>query len=109
MEKDLAIELIRILPTVVLALIVGVLLVLYRSQVRELMAHIGSISAFGLKVELAQKRNQLVKASESYQFAADEEELQGVIRRAERIRDLLNGSRILWVDDQWLANANIYR
>lgn len=109
MDRELTIELIRIAPTIIWILIACFLLIAYRRPIGEMLSRIGSIKAFGVEAQFAQAREQLINASQSYGSGWDENEVKAVIQRADRIRDWLDGSRILWVDDHYLANATIYR
>jgi hypothetical protein len=109
MENEIAIEIIRIVPTLVWTVILTLVLWHYRRPLAELFSRVGRIKVLGVEAEFAQAREQLINASKSYDAAWNEAELRGVIERADRIRDLLKGARILWVDDHFLANANIFR
>ena len=109
MDKEITIELIWIVPTLVWTLILILILWHYRRPLAELFSRVGRIKVLGVEAEFAQAREQLINASKSYDVTWKEEDLKGVIERADRIRDLLNGSRILWVDDYFLANATIFR
>jgi CheY-like chemotaxis protein len=110
MSETILVEMIRASPSWLLVVILLVFAVSNRRQLGDLISRIGSIKALGLEAEFAQARDQLVQASRSYDIQdVSPEELEPVIRRADRLRDLLTGARVLWVDDQPLANANIYR
>src|SRR5689334_14562660 len=104
MDKDILVELIRISPTIIWTVIIVVLLLAYRRPIGEMLSRVGKVKAFGVEAEFQEARDQLIKASQSYDTKWDERELQTVIDRAERIRDWLNGSRVLWVDDLYLTN-----
>jgi len=109
MDKDILIELIRISPTILWTLILVALLMAYRRPIGETISRIGKVKAFGVEAEFQEAREQLMKAAQTYDAKWDEVELRTLIDRADRIRDWLNGSRVLWVDDLYLANANIFR
>src|SRR5947208_6239181 len=109
MEKDNLIELIRIYPTLLWTLLVVLLLMAYRRPIGEMLSRLGKVKAFGVEAEFQEAREQLMKAAQTYDAKWDEMELHTLIDRADRIRDWLNGSRVLWVDDLYLANANIFR
>jgi hypothetical protein len=109
MDKDILIELIRIFPTLLWTLLVVLLLMAYRRPIGEMLSRLGKVKAFGVEAEFQEAREQLMKAAQTYDAKWDEMELHTLIDRADRIRDWLNGSRVLWVDDLYLANANIFR
>jgi CheY-like chemotaxis protein len=109
LDKDIAIELIRISPTILGIAILLVLLFHFRRQLSDMLSRVGHIKAFGVEAEFAQERKQLSNAAKSYGLTLNEADLNKVIERANRIKDLLTGSRIMWVDDRPLTNASIFR
>jgi CheY-like chemotaxis protein len=109
MEKEVAIEIVKIVPTVFALLIFFTLIVRYRRQLDNLLSRAGRIKAFGVEAEFAQVKDQLKNAAKSYNLTPNEAEFKKVIERASRLRDLLSNSRILWVDDRPLTNASIFR
>ncbi|NWF69650.1 MAG: response regulator [Chloroflexi bacterium] len=112
-DKDILIELIRIAPSLLVLLFFLLTLLFYHRPIGQLLDRIGSIKAFGVEAEFAAAREQLIGAAKSYQLTLNElggeDKVKQVIERADRIRDMLRGVRVLWVDDQYLANANIFR
>jgi hypothetical protein len=109
MDKQILVELIRIAPPLIWTLILVVLLLAYRKPIGDTLSRLGKVKAFGVEAEFQEAREQLIKASQTYDAKWDEMELRTLIDRADRIRDWLDGSRVLWVDDLYLANANIFR
>ena len=109
MDKEILVELIRISPTLIWTLLVVLLLLAYRKPIGNMLSRLGKVKAFGVEAEFQEAREQLIKASQTYDAKWDEMELRSLIDRADRIRDWLDGSRVLWVDDLYLANANIFR
>ncbi len=61
------------------------------------------------KAELQNAIGSYITSYRQGKSSIDEATLKSLLNRAERIKDLLRGSRILWVDDQPLANAAIFR
>src|SRR5262249_41945819 len=102
-------KLIEFGPSFLLILIITVFLYAYRGEIGKLISRVGSFKAFGVEAVFAEAREQLIQAYQSYQLGSDENAIKSVIERANRLQHFLQGSRILWVDDQFLANANIYR
>ncbi len=109
MDKDVLVELIRIAPTFIGMAIVLIGLLIYRRPIVDLFARIGKVSAFGVEAEFAEAREQLIGAQQSYDANWDETKVRAVIERADRIRERLDTARVLWVDDHFLANANVFR
>lgn len=108
MDKDILIELIRLLPTLLLIFVIILLLLIYRAQISELISRIGSVKAFGVEAEFQQAKQQLRQATASYNIInVPEEKLTRIINRAERLAPILNEARILWVDDNFYSNATI--
>lgn len=121
----LAVELIKIFPNcLVILILIGIGGTLffrkkYRTRLNELFDRLSHVGAFGVEVEFGEAKAQLQSAILSYKkdpfgtlpqdVAVDESRLYWLLNRAERMKDLLQGSRILWVDDQPLANAAIFR
>jgi len=112
-------EIIRILPNCILIFLIVALAFAYRRHLNNLFARLNHVGAFGVEVEFGEAKEQLRSAILSYKKdllgnlpdneGVDEAKLHFLLNRAERMKDLLQGSRILWVDDQPLGNAAIFR
>jgi hypothetical protein len=59
MDKEIAIELIRLIPAMSLILIVCLFLFVYRRAIGELLSRIGSVKAFGVEAVFAEARELL--------------------------------------------------
>lgn len=98
MSEQILIELIRLIPSFLGALVVAVLLgVFYRPIRHELIPRMSGFKAFGLGVALL--REQLDSAAERRGADVPVAEREQVLRRAQRAAPALRGARILWVDD----------
>jgi hypothetical protein len=108
---DIATELVRLIPTVLWIGLVTALVILLRKPIREeLLPRLGSFKAFG--VELTFLKENLQQAVKEFNETVKDlrekttlmpiptEAWATVMRRAQRIADVLQGARILWVDDQ---------
>ncbi len=112
-------ELIKILPNCSLIFLIAVIAYIFRKPLRDLFAHLTHIGAFGVEMNFGEAKEELRSAILTYRKdlfgnlpkdeAVDEAKLEWLLNRAEKIKDLLRGARIMWVDDQPLANAAIFR
>jgi CheY-like chemotaxis protein len=108
--NDIFIKFLDILPSIFWTILVASILYRYRLQIEEALKHLGSVKIFGIEAEFSQARQQdLKQAVKSYELTTNAEELTAVVDRANRLREKLFGSRMLWVDDNIYANANIFR
>lgn len=108
--KEILIEVIKILPNCFLPILFLLLLFIFRGRIRDLFDRLTKVGAFGVQVEFGEAKEQLKRALKAYP-ASDltEKQVEKLVNRAERLRDLLRGSRILWIDDYPTANAAIHR
>jgi CheY-like chemotaxis protein len=98
MAADIAVELVRLIPTVLWIGFVLALLFLLRKPIRdELLPRLGGVKAFG--VELTFLKESLQQAANKQAVTISENDRSQVMRRAQRIIDVLRGARVLWVDD----------
>src|ERR1041385_555590 len=123
-------EFIKIFPNCALILLVVVVLLIFREPLRKLFAQMTHVDLLGVKMdfaEAAEVKEELRNAINSYSgiewyrqgqdenatqkttATVDEKTVQQLLDHAERIKKYLHGARILWVDDQPLANAAIFR
>ena len=106
-------EFVRTLPNCLLVFLIVAFALAFRRHLSELVSRLTRFGAFGVEVEFGQQaKEQLRQAIHSYtpgDGIVDDAKLQAILKRAERLQDLLNGVRILWVDDYPFANANIHR
>ena len=121
-------ELIKIFPNCALVLLIAVVALIFREPLRKLFAQLVHVDLLGVKMdfaETAEVKEELRNAIKSYsgiewfgqgqhendnpKAPVDEKMVQRLLDHAQRIRKYLDGARILWVDDQPLANAAIFR
>ncbi len=121
-------EFVKIFPNCALILLIVVVVLVFRDPLRRLFAQMTHVDLLGVKMdfaEAAEVKEELRNAINSYsgiewyrqgqdesatqKATVDEKTLQQLLDHAERIKKYLHGARILWVDDQPLANAAIFR
>src|SRR5690349_4250368 len=110
-NPTIVVELIKIFPNCLLIFLVVLFLVINRSAVGKLFRSITHLGAFGVDVNFTEAKAELRNAIGSYMkdyraadSSIDDKTLRALLNQAEMIKDLLRGSRILWVDDLPLAN-----
>jgi CheY-like chemotaxis protein len=105
MSDEITRELIRLIPTVLWVTVALVVVFAFRDVIRQqLLPRMSGFKAFGVEATFA--REQLDKAVEKQDVDVSPDDRSQVIRRAERHSDILQGARILWVDDN--PGNNIY-
>jgi CheY-like chemotaxis protein len=112
-------EFIKILPNCGLIFLIVTIAYIFRNPLSDLFTHLTHIGAFGVEMDFGEVKEELRSAILTYRKdlfgnlpkdeAVDDAKLEWLLRRAEKIKALLHGARILWVDDQPLANAAIFR
>jgi CheY-like chemotaxis protein len=103
MDPSLAAELVRLIPTLLWIALVVVLVLVLRKPLREqLLPRLGGVKAFG--VELTFLQETLEKAADKAPVDVSVEDRSQVMRRARRIREVLQGAHVLWVDENPLNN-----
>jgi len=99
MSQDVAVEFIRLVPSILWFLLLVILLFLFYKPIRnELLPKIRGFKGFGVEVTFVQE--EIDKAARNRGFSIPVTELSMVSKRAERLAPVLNGSRVLWVDDR---------
>jgi CheY-like chemotaxis protein len=102
-DPDIGTELVRVIPTVLWIGLIATVAVLLRRPIRDqLLPRLGGVKAFG--VELTFLQESLDQAAAKAPVNVSVEDRSQVMRRAQRIRDVLQGARILWVDENPLNN-----
>ena len=98
MQTEVIIELVRLIPSVLWFIFAIVLVaVLYTPFRREFLPRLTGFSAFGVEAKLI--REELDKAVRTRGVEVPESERSQVLRRAQRSTQILQGAKILWVDD----------
>jgi CheY-like chemotaxis protein len=104
MDSDVAVEVIRILPSILWIVFFAVLVALFQKPIREqLLPRLGGFSAFG--VSLTFLREELDRAVEQRTAQVSQGDRSLVLRRAQAVADALQDGQILWVDDEPENNA----
>lgn len=102
-QSDIGAELVRLIPTLLWVILIATLALVLRKPIRDqLLPRLGGVKAFG--VELTFLRESLDQAAAKAPVNVSVEDRSQVTRRAQRIRDVLQGGRILWVDENPLNN-----
>jgi CheY-like chemotaxis protein len=97
MQHDVVIELIRILPTLLwVGLVISLMLIFRRPILDNLIPRLSGLSAFG--VEATFVKEELDRAAEQADTGSEQNRSQ-VARRAERLSPILEGARVLLVND----------
>ncbi len=98
MSVPIQIELIHLIPTLVWAAVVLLVVLLFRSVIREqVLPRLSRVSAFGLELEIAVKQ-ELDRAALEGPTGTEAERTQ-TARRAARLGPILRGARVLLVND----------
>lgn len=98
------IELIRVSPGLIVAVLAVALVLAYRKDLNQLIKRITRFKALGFEAEFAAK--ELEKAIETQGVPVTPAEKHGVLKRLQLIAPLLKSVRILWVDDHPQNNVN---
>lgn len=97
MDTNIKIELIKILPSLIWAIISIILIAIFYKPIRyELVPRITQLKLFG--VEATFIKSELDKAAEKFPVGTEASRSQ-VARRAQRIASIIKGAHILLVDD----------
>jgi CheY-like chemotaxis protein len=96
-DRNIIIELIRIIPTLIWAAAIVAVVLVFRTTIRtRLLPRITELKAFG--VEATFVKEQLDRAAETSPAGSESDRSQ-VAKRAERIASLLQDARLLLVND----------
>lgn len=97
MDSTILVEIIKILPSLVWALIVIGLIIIFYGPIREeLIPRMTGIKALGFEATFIKKELERIAETEP---AGTEESRDQVARRAQRIKKVIEGGRILLVND----------
>jgi CheY-like chemotaxis protein len=98
MSPEVTVELIKIVPSVLWFIFVAVLVIrLYEPFKSQLLPRMSGIKAFGVEATFIQQ--ELEKAAKKGETEISADARSQVVRRLQRVAPLLQGTRILWVDD----------
>jgi CheY-like chemotaxis protein len=101
MDSVIAIELIKIIPSMLGFILAIILLIIFYKPIRyELFPRIGSVKAFGIEASFVEKiKSDVEKIGEKRKINISRTVSFIVAQRAGRLAPLVKGRRILWVDD----------
>ena len=102
MDADIVIELIKIIPSLLGFILVLIILVVFYKPIRyELFPRMGSVKAFGIEASFVEKVKTNVEKTTEKRTPGDIDRIASsvVAQRAGRLAPLINGCRILWIDD----------
>jgi CheY-like chemotaxis protein len=98
------IEVIKISPGLVSALLAVAIVVAYRREVRALFARMTKFKALGVEAEFSAKAMDGAIAAQGVQVSQDDR--KGALKRLALLAPLLRDTRILWVDDTPASTRN---
>lgn len=99
------VELIRLIPSVLWVIVVAIVIGVFYKPIRhELLPRMSGFRAFGVEVGFI--RQDLDKAVAKQEADVSESDRVQALARAQRATSILQGARVLWVDDN--PDNNIY-
>jgi hypothetical protein len=109
MPVEIAAELIKLVPNVLLIALLAYLVVSFHGPIkRDLIPRLTGFKALGLELEFAS--NELNKATEDFHKRSDaeisKEDREDVLNRARLVAPVLQKAQVLWVDDDPSGNIN---
>ena len=108
MPNDIAVALIESAPTFLALLTLLVLGIVYRDVVRRrVLPRVGGVKVLGFEVTLL--KESLDHAAAANSAKVSEGDKWSALQRAEHVRPVLQGARVLWVDDRHDGNQEIVR
>lgn len=91
------IELIKVSPGLIAAIVATALIFIYRADFRALLSRTTKFKALGVEAEFSSR--ELEKATVAKQLTISHDEKQSVVRRLQLVGSLLRDASVLWVDD----------
>lgn len=96
-NQEILIEIIKIIPSVFIYFIIGILLLkLYRPFVQQLLPKLANFKAFGVEIGFIKK--ELKAATHDYGMKFNDAKGQALLKRLEKY-DRTKEVQILWIDD----------
>jgi CheY-like chemotaxis protein len=103
-------ELIKIIPALLWFSLAATMLVLFRTQLAEWLARLGTVEAMGVKIvcmrESIDAALQLAEKAPRWKVDVSPDDKRRALDRARTHFDVFRGAQILWVDDQPENNVN---
>lgn len=99
LDSTMTVELIKLIPSILWIFLVLMIFFSFKDTVRDnILPNMGSIRGFGIEITIA--REQMDKSFEKWKITGDGDERAIALSRAKRIASLLQGAKILWMDDE---------
>jgi hypothetical protein len=99
LDSTTMVELIKLVPSLLWILLALIIFLYFKDTLREnILPYMGSIKGFGVEVTIA--REQMDRSFKKWNIQADDKDRDLVLARAKRIASLLNGAKVLWLDDE---------
>lgn len=100
METEVVVALVKIIPSLLWVFIVGFFVFLFRNVIIvDLLPRIINLKALGVEATFVKKELDRLAKKSKEEVAGSSESRSQVARRAERIKSMLKGSKILLVND----------
>ena len=100
MDKEIVIEIVKIIPSVLWVFLVAFLVFLFRKVINnDLLSRLTNFKALGVEASFIKQELDHVASSSRNEVAGTDESRSQVARRAGRIKNILSGTRILLVND----------
>jgi len=121
MNSEILVEIIKVAPTILWMLFIGVVMFIYRKRIEPLLRRISGIKAFGLEVsfieekldQASEKQAKKISEEENSDLATIEKKIaigqkdrSQLLRRLDYAAAIIKGAQVLWVDDN--PNFNNY-
>jgi CheY-like chemotaxis protein len=105
MEKEVAVAIVKIIPSICWVVLTGVIIYIFRNVIKsDLIPRMSNFKALGVEASFVKKELDRIAVDE---FAGTDENRSQVARRSERIKFLLKDSSILIVNDVPLEMAHV--
>jgi len=99
LDSATTVEFIKLVPSLLWISLALFIFLYFKDTLRDnILPNMGSIKGFGVEVTIA--REQMDRSFEKWNIKADDKDRARVLARAKRIAPILNGAKILWLDDE---------
>ena len=99
MATDVAVAIIEILPSILLTGAVLILILVFRKPLEQrILPNLSSVKLFGFEITLL--KQSLDQVSSGGKVPVSEDDKWSALKRAKHVQPVLQGARILWVDDE---------
>ncbi len=99
LDSATTVEFIKLVPSLLWISLALFIFLYFKDTLRDnILPNMGSIKGFGVEVTIA--REQMDRSFEKWNIKADDKDRARVLARAKRIAPILNGAKMLWLDDE---------